>query len=53
MSCPQWFDIELPTDQFSVKYMIQQRTTKKAHVDVHCTGVVYKYAGEFAESICI
>ena len=36
----------------SVKYMIQQHMVRKAQDDFHYTGVGYKYAKEYAVSIC-
>ena len=35
----------------SVKYMIQQHMARKAYVDAHYAGAVYKYVREYAVSI--
>ena len=40
------------TGRVSVKYMIQQCMARKAHDDAHYAGAVYKYAREYAISIC-
>ena len=40
------------TGRFSAKYMIQQCMARKENDDVHYAGAVYKYAREYAVSIC-
>ena len=39
------------TGQFSVKYMIQERTTRKTHDGVHYARAIYKYDRVYAVSI--